>query len=251
MRPAVEKFLAFLHERPLQVAPADIDLAALSTVNIVDRFCPAGTLIIDEGGVRRSVQLIASGWALSFKSMADGRRLVADFPVRGDLLSNGSAVGVAYRAALAVSDVTLFEVRLDRNLMLAQQAPFLATVFMHLMAKNFGIATEHLANIARRPPIERTIHLFLEMHHRLHVAGLAAGNAFSFPFTQSDLADALGLTAIHTNRVLRDLRENGLVLFRGAAVHLLDPQSLQAISNFDPTYLTISPPLTQARSYNL
>lgn len=242
MRPAAEKFLRFLREHPLFLSPTKEDEAALANVNVVERFCPAGTLIIEEGPIRRSLLLVASGWALSFKSMADGRRLVADFPLRGDLLSNGSIVGNSYRAALAVSDVTIFEIVLDRKLLLAQQAPFLATMFMHLMARNFGVATEHLANIARRPPIERTVHLFLEMRHRLNAAGLAEGNAFSFPFTQSDLADALGLTAIHTNRVLRDLREDGLLLFRGAAVQLLDPQSLQDMTGFDPNYLEINAP---------
>jgi CRP-like cAMP-binding protein len=251
MRPTSEKLLAFLRENPLRLSPTEADVAALASVNVVERFCPAGTLIVDEGRIRRSLQLVASGWTLSFKSMADGRRLVADFPVRGDLLSNGSIVGMSYRAALAVTDVTVFEIILDRQLLLAQQAPFLATVFMQLMAKNFGIATEHLANIARRPPIERTIHLFLEMRHRLHLAGLADGNTFSFPFTQADLADALGLTAIHTNRVLRDLRENGLLLFRGAHVQLLDPQSLQAISGFDPDYLALGKRPAYAQASNL
>jgi CRP-like cAMP-binding protein len=241
MRTASEKLLRFLREPPLFLSPTGEDEAMLKNVNVFERSYPAGTLIIDEGTIRRSLLLVASGWALSFKSMADGRRLVADFPLRGDLLSNGSAIGTTYRAALAVTDLTTFEIVLDRNLLLAQQAPFLATMFMHLMARNFGIATEHLANIARRPPIERTIHLFLEMHHRLQVAGLGQDDAFSFPFTQSDLADALGLTAIHTNRVLRDLREDGLLLFRGAAVQLLDPQSLGDMTGFNPGYLAIRP----------
>jgi CRP-like cAMP-binding protein len=77
------------------------------------------------------------------------------------------------------------------------------------------------------------------MRHRLRVAGLADGQAFSFPFTQSDLADALGLTAIHTNRVLRDLREDGLLIFRGAAVQLLDLESLQDMTEFDASYLAL------------
>ena len=239
MRPASDKFLRFLRERPLCLSPTREDEAALASVNVIERFCPAGTLILDEGSVRRSLLLVASGWALSFKSMADGRRLVADFLLRGDLLSNGSIFGASYRAALAVTDVTVFEIALDREPLLMRQTPLLATMFVHLLNRNFGIATEHLANIARRPPIERTAHLLLEMRHRLRVAGLADGQAFSFPFTQSDLADALGLTAIHTNRVLRDLREDGLLIFRGAAVQLLDLDSLYGMTQFDGAYLAL------------
>jgi CRP-like cAMP-binding protein len=242
MHPVPEKFLQFLGERPFCLSLKKEEEEALKRVRIVERLYPAGTIIIEEGIIRRSLLLVSSGWALSFKSMADGRRLVADFPLRGDLLSNGSIFGASYRAALAVTDVTIFEIALDKELLLMRQTPFLATVFMHLLNRNFGIATEHLANIARRPPIERTAHLLLEMRHRLQVAGLANGQAFSFPFTQSDLADALGLTAIHTNRVLRDLREDGLLIFRGAAVQLLDLESLQDMTEFDASYLALGTP---------
>lgn len=239
MRSVSERFMQFLRERPFCLSLNKDEEEALNGAKIVERLYPAGTIILEEGAVRRSLLLVSSGWALSFKSMADGRRLVADFPMRGDLLSNGSIFGTTYRAALAVTDVTTFELALDKELLLMRQTPLLATIFMHLLNRNFGIATEHLANIARRPPIERTAHLLLEMRHRLRIAGLANGQAFSFPFTQSDLADALGLTAIHTNRVLRDLREDGLLIFRGAAVQLLDLEALYGMTQFDEGYLAL------------
>jgi CRP-like cAMP-binding protein len=239
MRPIPERFLQFLRERPFCLPLSTTEEEALKDARIVERFYPAGTIILEEGSVRRSLLLVSSGWALSFKSMADGRRLVADFPLRGDLLSNGSIFGTNLRAALAVTDVTTFEIAMDTELLLLRQTPLLTKMCMHLLNRNFSIATEHLANIARRPPIERTAHLLLEMRHRLQMAGLASGQAFSFPFTQSDLADALGLTAIHTNRVLRDLREDGLLIFRGAAVQLLDLESLQGMTQFDAGYLTL------------
>ncbi|MDN5928514.1 MAG: hypothetical protein L0I29_15710 [Hyphomicrobiales bacterium] len=79
---------------------------------------------MEEGSIRRSLLIVSSGWALSFKSMADGRRLVADFPLRGDLLSNGSIFGTTYRAALAVTDVTTFEIVMDTELLLIRQTLF-------------------------------------------------------------------------------------------------------------------------------
>jgi CRP-like cAMP-binding protein len=241
VRSISEKFLQFLDQQPFCLSLNEEEKEALARVKIVERLYPAGTLILEEGIVRRSLLLVSSGWALSFKSMADGRRLVADFPLRGDLLSSASILGTTYRGALAVTNVTTFELALDREPLPMWQMPLLVRPFIHLLTRNFGIATEHLANIARRPPIERTAHLFLEMRHRLQAAGLADGQAisFSFPFTQSDVADALGLTAIHTNRVLRDLREDGLLIFRGAAVQLLDLESLCAMAQFDASYLAL------------
>jgi CRP-like cAMP-binding protein len=242
MHSVPEKFVQFLGQQPFRLSLSKQEEEALKGVRIAERVYPAGTIIMEEGAIRRSLLLLSSGWALSFKSMADGRRLVADFLLRGDLLSNGSIFGATYRAALAVTDVTIFEIALDKDLLLMRQMPPLATMFVHLLNRNFSIATEHLANIARRPPIERTAHLLLEMRHRLRMAGLADGQAFSFPFTQSDLADALGLTAIHTNRVLRDLREDGLLIFRGSAVQLLDLESLHGMTQFDAGYLALGVP---------
>jgi CRP-like cAMP-binding protein len=177
--------------------------------------------------------------------MSNGRRLVTDFSQHGDLLGTGSAVGQADRSVLSATDVTTFEIELCNHRPLSAYSPHLAHALMRLMTRNNGIATEHLANVARRSALERTAFLFLETAYRLEQTGKRQSDRYDFPFTQSDLADALGLTAIHTNRVLRELREQGLLSFRNSTVDLLDRRGLLEITLFDPSYLDLpedSPP---------
>ena len=234
---ASERFLDFLQDSPFDLKPNSISLDALKPLMVVERVYPAGAVIFDEGRTPRLLVVMVSGWALACRTMPDGRRLVGDFLSRGDLLSHGSLAGRAYRSVIAVEDITVFEISTDRLQPLVEFTSQITGALLRLMARNFGIATEHLTNVARRSPIERTAHLMLEMHYRLEQAGLASGNRFHFPFTQSDLADALGLTAIHMNRVLRDMREEGYLVFRNGAVDLLDLPALRAMTHFDPEYL--------------
>lgn len=124
MHSVPEKFAQFLGGQPFRLSLSTQEEEALKGARIVERFYPAGTIIMEEGSIRRSLLIVSSGWALSFKSMADGRRLVADFPLRGDLLSNGSIFGTTYRAALAVTDVTTFEIVMDTELLLIRQTLF-------------------------------------------------------------------------------------------------------------------------------
>lgn len=219
--------------------PSQEDLPGIHSVPVVERFYPAGTLIMEEGQVAtRSLVMVTAGWAISYKSMQNGQRVVVDFPLRGDLINHGSPAGRAYRSVLAQTDLVTFEINIERQGLLSGYSPFLARSIMSLVARNYGIAMEHLANVARRRPLERAAYLLLEIAYRLERAETLKHNRFQFPFTQSDLADALGLTAIHTNRVLRDLREAELIVVRNGVVELVDKPGLIDMTFFDPAYLS-------------
>ena len=83
----------------------------------------------------------------------------------------------------------------------------------------------------------RAAHLFCELHARLEMVGLAEDGSFGLPLTQLDLGAALSLTAVHTNRVLRALREQGLLTFRNRQVEIHDRKALAKLGNFDAAYL--------------
>jgi CRP-like cAMP-binding protein len=233
---ATEKFLRFLQQPPLELIPSGKDITDIRSIPVSERFYPAGTTIAEEGRPGRPHLFISSGWALSYKSMSNGQRLVVDFSQRGDLISSSQ---IADRSVRSTTDATLFEIEAQNHRPLSAYSPYLAHAMMRLMTRNHSIATEHLANVARRRPLERTAFLFLETSYRLQQAGDGSGDRYDFPFTQGDLADALGLTAIHTNRVLRDLREQGLLSFRNWTVELLDRRNLLEMTLFDPGYLDL------------
>ena len=187
---------------------------------VIERFYPAGTSLMEEGEVRRADLFISSGWALSYKSMSNGQRVVADFLQHGDLVSNAIA-GQVHRSVQATTDVATFEIKLHRSQRSAHW-PYIASMMTRLMARNCDIAVEHLANVSRRRPLERLAFLFLEAAYRHGQAGSSQADRYAFPFTQRDLADALGLTAIHVNRLLRVLREGELLRFQRGTVELID-----------------------------
>ena len=94
------------------------------------------------------------------------------------------------------------------------------------------MVVEHLVNIGRRSAIERTAHFFLELRERLGLVGLATDKEFTCPLNQYVLADALGLSAIHVNRVLRQLRERKLLTLRERKVIIHDPAALKRLAGF-------------------
>jgi CRP-like cAMP-binding protein len=103
-----------------------------------------------------------------------------------------------------------------------------------------AIHREWLVSLGRRSAVARVAHFFCEMQARLAVVGLADAAGFALDITQTDLAECLGLTSVHVNRVLRRLREAGLALFRDGRVEILDPPGLARIAEFDPDYLQIA-----------
>ena len=99
------------------------------------------------------------------------------------------------------------------------------------------MVVEHLVNIGRRSAIERTAHFFMELAERLSLVGLATETEFNCPLSQYVLADALGLSAIHVNRMLRQLREQDLLTLRKGSVRIHDLNRLRKLAGFQGGYL--------------
>ena len=116
---------------------------------------------------------------------------------------------------------------------LLTEFPYLASAFLWATSRDEAVTVEHLASIGRRTAIERTAHFFLELHERLTLVGLADGTEFECPLTQSDLGDALGLSSIHINRVLRKLREIQMLTFHDHKVLIHDRARLMALAGYE------------------
>ena len=110
-------------------------------------------------------------------------------------------------------------------------------------SRDEAMVVEHLVNLGRRSADIRMAHFLLELGSRLSLVGVGDRTGFNCPLTQYHLADALGLSAVHVNRVLRHLREAGLVTFRNGRVTFDDFSGLVALANFDVDYLDQDGPL--------
>jgi CRP-like cAMP-binding protein len=199
-----------------------------------------GEDIFVEGEPFTGACLLIEGWACRFKSLPDGRRQIIGFVMPGELCSSwAAAMGPMEHGVRALSPVRVANV--DRAVVLSRMDQHSALVDrMRLAAaREHTILGAWLLNIGQRKAPERIAHLFCELATRMHNMGLPrVDGGYEVPLTQTDLADALGLTSVHVNRVLQKLRERGFIGFRRGVLSIRDVPALCAYVEFKDGYLT-------------
>ncbi|TYR31614.1 Crp/Fnr family transcriptional regulator [Mesorhizobium microcysteis] len=213
----------------------DGDIQALSVFQ--PRHYPAHFPIVPLGDPLEGIRIIQSGWCRLEKYMSDGERQIIDFPLKGDIIGLAGEDRVAGLAVTAITDLLVFETRPGAGLD-SIKSPKLNRLFRSAAVRRDAIAIEHMVNLGRRSVLGRTSHLFLELGMRLCGKLPREIVQFSCPLTQHDLADALGLTPIHLNRKLRELREDGILSFRHGLVEFHDVGRLIYLADFDDRYLS-------------
>jgi len=226
------------------VALSDIELALLDQLHSRRRSFAARRDMVHEGQVERSAYIVASGWVCSYKLMPSGARQIVDFQIPGDFLGLRS---VLFRTAdhniEPITRVQASEVQVRDLLDAFNTAPRLAAAVLWAASRDEAMVVEHLVDLGRRDAKQRMAHFLLELGARLKLVGLGTNEGYACPLTQYLLADALGLSAVHVNRVLRDLREEGLVSFQQGKVIFENFAGLVALCDFDRTYLDHEGPL--------
>lgn len=205
-------------------------LAALQSASIR---VPAGQELVREGQTGHLAYILQKGWACSYKLLADGGRQIISFPLPGDFLGLRSILlRTSDHSFAGLTDIVVSSVEAPRMMQLFSDTPRLAAAMLWAASRDEAMIVEHLVSIGRRSAIERTAHFFLELFERLRLVGLATENGFVCPLNQYVLADALGLSAIHVNRVLRQLRERRLLILKGRRVVVVDLAALKALAGF-------------------
>lgn len=197
-----------------------------------------GKQLTQEGQTGHKAFVLRVGWAYSYKDLPNGSRQIISFPIAGDCVGLRSVLlRTADHSFSALTDAVVSPVEGTRLLECITEFPRLGTALMWAASRDEAMVVEHLVNIGRRNAIERTAHFFLELAERLRLVGLATETEFKCPLSQFVLADALGLTAIHVNRVLRQLREQDLLTLRKGSVKILDLDRLRRLAGFQGGYL--------------
>jgi len=193
--------------------------------------------ILHEGERSFCVRLLKSGWVCSETQLRDGARQVVDLYVAGDLLEPPTVDGHSRVSLHAVDYTTLYELPLTGLVPLIRRWPALADRFTTPAARLKAIHVERLVSLGKRDATARTAHLLLELSERVQPGSTEIAVEFPCPLTQIDLADALGMTAIHFNRTLRDLRLLGLVVVRKGTIVISNRFRLAQLAEFSPEYL--------------
>lgn len=236
---SAQTFQLFLQSPPIGAELTSAEIASIQALSVTQRYYPPHTLLAGQGEFEHRVFFVNSGWACIYRDLANGDRQIIDFPLRGDVMGLRSAEGPNYNSFASIGDVSVFEVPAKAFYAMLEQSPRLSSYFMRTTSRQRAIVIEHLTNCGRRSALARTAHLFLEFAARLEAFGALNQDGYECPLTQYELADALGLTPIHVNRMLRELRERKLVSFRSGIVKVHDWHELAALSNFDPDYLVL------------
>jgi CRP-like cAMP-binding protein len=193
-----------------------------------------GEELAHEGQRRQAAYILQSGWACSFKLLPDGGRQIITFPVPGDCVGlRGTLLRTSDHSFSALTDAVMTRIEAPRLEQMFAEFPYLGAATLWATSRDEAMIVEHLVSIGRRSAIERTAHFFLELFDRLNLVGLTSEDEFDCPLNQYALADALGLSTIHVNRVLRQLREQKLMTFRGHRVAIQDPAALKALAGYE------------------
>jgi len=226
------------------VALSSKELAVLERLHQRRRSFVAGRDLVHQGQTDQAAYILASGWVCSYKLQPDGTRQIVDFQIAGDFLGLRSVLlRTSDHSFEPIVDIQAVEVLASDLLDAFEQTPRLATAILWAASRDEAMVVEHLVGMGQRDAEARLAHLLLELGAKLALVGLGSKAGYACPLTQYHLADALGLSAVHVNRVLRKLREDGLATFRNGRVTFDDFDRLAALADFDPAYMDHTGPL--------
>ncbi len=190
-------------------------------------------------GQRLSVStLLLKGLMCRYKDLPGGERQITELHVAGDFLDLHSfSLKQLDHNVMTLTPCRVVLVPHTKLTEITEKHPHLARVYWFLTALDAAIHREWELSLGRRTAIQRIAHLVCELRVRLGLIGEADDTGFALPLTQADLSDCTGLTPVHVNRTLRELRERGLMEFRGRRVSLQDLDGLRSLAEFDDSYL--------------
>jgi len=173
-----------------------------------------------------------------YKDLANGARQITELHVAGDFVDLHSfTLKRLDHNIMAMTPCTIATVDHSDLKRITEESPHLTRVYWFTTNLDAAVHREWELSLGRRTAISRTAHLFCELHVRLGIVGLADDNGFDLALTQVDLAECLGMTAVHMNRTLRDLRDQNIVEFRSRRVVIGDLAQMRRTAEFSTEYL--------------
>lgn len=198
----------------------------------------ADQLVVRAGDELRESLLLIDGWMARVKSLRNGQRLVPEIHISGDFADlHGFALKRLDHDLVAITSCRLATVPHERIEALIARYPRLQRIYWFSTNLDAAIHRESALSLGRRSAISRLAHLFCELDARLGIVGLATPDGFDFPLTQEDVSECLGMTPVHLNRSLQELRARGLLRLENRRATIVDRRGLAAIAEFDPAYL--------------
>ena len=239
-------------------AGASAGAAPASVLDSIERHAQhakASHLLAREGDAAAALLIIIEGWARGYKITRSGDRQITEFLLPGDavapLCTTNRHMDYSIDALTPVRFAAIDQFRLQR---MTEALPSFMAGVLQQQAFRQALLREWLVNIGRRSARERIAYLLCEIFLRLRGRGLSESNACPFPLTQVDIADAAGLTPVHVNRMLQQMRRSGMIRQDKSRLTIPDLKALQGLASIDPRDLmlkhglSVVPPLSRSLS---
>ena len=196
----------------------------------------AGGELVRESQTNAKLFTLYSGWAFRYKTLSDGRRQILNFLLPGDLVGLQQEFGdVSAHGIEALTDCSLCVFQNDSLWALFREHPRLGYDITWLSAHEEGHVDDNLLTAGRRNATERVAMLLMHLYRRLDRIGLVEDGSVGFPLNQQHIADALGLSLVHTNKTLRRLAQLGLHELKNGRLRLLNTRALARIAEYYDT----------------
>ena len=194
-----------------------------------------GAILQQEGEPTRTLDLLLDGWAASAVWLADGARQLVMLNLPGDLLGlPGLAVQKSIDTVIALSPVVVCEIRAQTLLDMFWSQPGLAARLYLVAQEERVMAMERLALVGKAPAIARVAALFVRLGERLAKLDSGSPCAYEIPLTQKDIADMVGVTSVHLNKLLRELRTAGIITLQKRQLRILKERELWDLAQIEP-----------------
>jgi len=214
------------------------DEAAIGELPLRHKSIEENSDVVREGDAPNECCLLLQGFLCRYKIVGEGQRQIFSFHIAGDIPDLQSLhLDVMDHSLGALTPCKLAFIPHEALAAILRDRPNLASAFWRDTLIDAAVFREWLAGVGRRNAHQRIAHLLCEVYVRLEAVDLAPGLRFPFPVTQAELGDSLGLSTVHVNRVLQDLRRDGLIASEGPTTRILDWSRLTRAGDFDATYL--------------
>lgn len=217
---------------------SDAERHAIERLPVMRRQLGAHQDIVRDGDQPTQCCLLIEGWAFRYKLLDEGKRQILSVHIPGDIPDLQSLhLPVMDHNLSSLTACTLAFIPHDALLDLTRNHPGVTAALWRDTLVDAAIFREWMTNIGRRSTLGRITHLFCELYLKLEAMGLARDHGCEMALTQSDIADAIGVSNVHVNRVLQELRGQGLLTLQGQRLVIHDWNELTKRAEFDPAYL--------------
>jgi CRP-like cAMP-binding protein len=194
--------------------------------------------IVREGDRPSRSFAVLEGFCATYSMTSDGKRQIMAFHIPGDMPDLQSLhLDILDNSVGTITPCTVGFIQHEALWALCLERPRLAAALWRETLIDAAIFRRWLTNVGQRDAFARIAHILCEMVIRMRAVGLAEDHSCDFPITQSEIGDALGLSVVHVNRTLQEIREAGLIVLKGGRLQVLDWDGLKLAGDFDPTYL--------------